>query len=218
MKKTNEFIVGVVFLFAMLVLGYFTIMRGDLFEKKDYYAISVIFADVESLSIGNKVLVNGVESGTVNSIELMTDARVLVELKMYRRFTMYENYRIVLKNQTAIGGRIIVIYPGESAREGALYGAVDTMKNLHGMTIGDPLAKMSEILDENKDDLRNSIKNLREFSEKINRGDGTIARLVNEDTLHRDTGKLVNELRDTIEDAREQAPVTSFIRAALTAF
>ncbi|HOP63050.1 MAG TPA: MlaD family protein [Spirochaetota bacterium] len=218
MKRINEFIVGVVFIFAMTVLGYFTIIRGELFSDKEYYELSVIFPDVESLSIGNKVLVNGVESGTVESIELLPDAKVLVRIKMFISFTLYENYKIMLKNQTAIGGRIIVINPGEFETEGVMHDTVGSYKNLHGLTVGDPLTKISEIIDENRGDLREAIVNLREFSEKINKGDGTIAKLVNEDTIHRDTGKLIEELRDTIEDSREQAPVTSFIRAALTAF
>ncbi len=218
MKRINEFIVGVVFIFAMTVLGYFTIIRGELFSDKEYYELSVIFPDVESLSIGNKVLVNGVESGTVESIELLPDAKVLVRIKMFISFTLYENYKIMLKNQTAIGGRIIVINPGEFETEGVMHDTVGSYKNLHGLTVGDPLTKISEIIDENRGDLREAIANLREFSEKINKGDGTIAKLVNEDTIHRDTGKLIEELRDTIEDSREQAPVTSFIRAALTAF
>ncbi|HOP28929.1 MAG TPA: MlaD family protein [Spirochaetota bacterium] len=218
MKRFSEFIVGVVFIAAMVTLGYFTIIRGELFSDKEYYELTVIFPDVESLSIGNKVLVNGVESGTVESIELMSDARVIVSMKMFQHFALYENYRIILKNQTAIGGRIIVIYPGEFKREGVLYEPIESYKNLHGITIGDPLSKISEVIDENRGDLREAIINLREFSEKINKGEGTIAKLVNEDKIHKDTGKLIEELRETIEDSREQAPVTSFIRAALTAF
>ncbi len=218
MKRFSEFIVGIVFVAAMGTLGYFTIIRGEFFSDKEYYELTVIFPDVESLSIGNKVLVNGVEAGSVESIELMPDAMVIVSMKMFKRFALYENYKIVLKNQTAIGGRIIVIYPGELKREGVLYEPIDTYKNLHGMTIGDPLSKISEIIDENRGDLREAIINLREFSEKVNKGEGTIAKLVNDDKIHKDTGKLINELRETVEDAREQAPVTSFIRAALTAF
>jgi len=218
MKRFSEFIVGVVFVAAMATLGYFTIIRGEFFSNKEYYGITVIFTDVESLGLGNKVLVNGVESGTVESIELMSDSKVLVGLKMYKRFALYDNYRIVLKNQTAIGGRIIVIYPGEYKRDDVLYESIEVYKNLHGSTIGDPISKLSELIDENREDIRETIKNIREISGKINRGEGTIAKLVNEDTIHRDTGKLIEELRETIEDSREQAPVTSFIRAALTAF
>jgi phospholipid/cholesterol/gamma-HCH transport system substrate-binding protein len=218
MTKLNEFVVGVVFIFAMSVLGYFTIIRGDLFDTREYYISTVIFNDVEGLALGNKVLINGVESGTVSSIELMADARVTVSLRLYRYFTLYENYRVVLKSQSALGGRIITINPGTSEVDGRLFEVVDNMKNLHGYTIGDPLAKISEVIDENRENIKVAITNIKEFSEKINNGEGTIGKLVNKDTLHQDTTKLIQELRDTIEDSREQAPVTSFIRAALTAF
>ena len=58
----------------------------------------------------------------------------------------------------------------------------------------------------------------REISDKINYGQGTIGKLINKDNIHAQTDQLVKELRETIEDAREQAPITSFIKAALTAF
>ena len=61
----------------------------------------------------------------------------------------------------------------------------------------------------------------REFesiTEKIDTGQGTLGKLINENRVHDSTDGLIKELRDAIEDTREQAPVTSFIRAALTAF
>ncbi len=218
MTKLNEFIVGVVFFSALAILGYFTIIRGDLFDTREFFYGTVIFEDVEGLEIGNKVLVNGVEAGNVTAVELMTDGKVIVSIKLFRVFTLYENYRILLKNQSALGGKIIVIYPGASDVKGEFFDTVKSMKNLTGYTIGDPLTKISEVIDENRTGLKVAIKNLSEFSEKINNGEGTIGKLVNRDTLHQDTSKLINELRDTVEDSREQAPVTSFIRAALTAF
>jgi len=218
MTKLNEFIVGVVFFFAMGVLGYFTIVRGDLFDKREYYTCTVIFEDVEGLVIGDKVLVSGVEAGTVSAIELLVDNKVMVSVRLYRLFNLYENYKILLKSQSALGGKIIVINPGAAEFKGQLFANVESWKNLTGYTIGDPLTKISEVIDENRENLKNAVKNISEFSEKINKGEGTIAKLVNQDTIHEDADKLIKELRDTVEDSREQAPVTSFIRAALTAF
>lgn len=218
MTKLNELIVGIVFFFAMGVLGYYTIIRSDLFDTRKYYISSVVFDDVEGLAIGNKVLINGVEAGAVTSIDLMANAKVTVTLRLFRTFTLYGNYRILLKNQTALGGRIIVIYPGSSEADGEIFETVESMANLSGITIGDPLTKISEVIDENRENIKVAIENFSEFSEKINKGNGTIGKLVNKDTLHEDTGNLIKELRDTVEDTREQAPVTSFIRAALTAF
>ena len=88
MTKLNEFIVGIVFFLAMGVLGYYTIIRGELFETREYYYGTVIFDDVEGLVIGDKVLVNGVESGTVNAIELMADGKVVVSIRMYRFYNI----------------------------------------------------------------------------------------------------------------------------------
>lgn len=218
MTKFNEFIVGVVFFLAMGVLGYYTIVRGDLFDTREFIYGTVIFNDVEGLAIGDKVLVNGVECGTVTSIELMADYKVIVSLKLYRFFNLFENYKITLKNQTALGGRIIVINPGAAEVNGEIFEPVESLKNLNGIAIGDPLTKISEVIDENREDLRTAIRNISEFTEKINKGQGTIAKLVNDDTLIKDTDLMIKELRDTIEDSREQAPVTSFIRAALLAF
>jgi len=218
MTRFSELIVGIVFFSAMAVLGYYTIIRGEVFDKKEFYYATVIFDNVEGLSIGAKILVNGVESGTVSSIDLTLDSKVAARLKLFRVFTLYENYQITLKNQSALGGRVIVIYPGSREVDGDVRYAVDSMENLSGKTISAPLSKLSEIMDENLEGIRDTIKNINEFSRKINKGDGTVAKLVNTDTLHKETEDLLKELRDTIEDAREQAPVTSFIRAALTAF
>ncbi|MCL1834081.1 MAG: MlaD family protein [Leptospirales bacterium] len=218
MIKFSELIVGIVFFMAMTVLGYYTIIRGEIFDNKEFYYVTAIFEDVEGLTIGAKILVNGVETGTVSSIELMADSKVAVSMKLFRVFTLYENYKVTLKNQTALGGRVILINPGSQEIDGAEFYAINSLENLSGKTIGDPLTKLSEILDENREEIKDAIKNINEFSRKINKGDGTIAKLVNTDTIHQETEDLLKELRDTIEDAREQAPVTSFIRAALTAF
>lgn len=218
MTRLNEFIVGIVFFFAMGVLGYFTIIRGEFLQSRVYHYGSVIFEDVEGLIIGDKVLINGVESGSVTGIELMSDGKIVVSIRMYRLITFYENYKILLKNQSALGGKIIVISPGSPEVRGGFYRSISSMKNLTGSTIGDPLTKISEVIDENREGIKITIRNISEFSTKINSGEGTIGKLVNEASIHDETGRLIKELRDTVEDSREQAPVTSFIRAALTAF
>ena len=218
MTRFNEFIVGLVFIVAMIVLGYFTILRGELLEQREYFTSSIIFTDVEGLIVGNKILINGVNSGAVDKIDLMDDARVLVSVSLYRKLNLYENYKITLKSQSALGGKVIAIYPGCADLDGQSFSRVVNTENLQGYTIGDPLTKLSEIIDENRENIAAALGNMREFTDKVNRGKGTLGKLVNEDTIHADTGKLLNELRDAVEDAREQAPVTSFIRAALSAF
>ncbi len=96
---------------------------------------------------------------------------------------------------------------------------------LQGKSSGDPIGALSELISENRVNVRSTIKNIRDITDKINQGEGTLGLLINDDALHRNTSDLitdaddvVEELRNTFEDAREQAPVTSFLRAVLTAF
>ena len=81
------------------------------------------------------------------------------------------------------------------------------------------------MISENRRNVRETIENIRSITGKINNGNGTLGLLVNDDELHANANTLVtdaqtvvNELRESLEDTREQAPVTSFVRAALTAF
>lgn len=96
---------------------------------------------------------------------------------------------------------------------------------LQGEASGDPVAGIAELISENRGNVRETIENVRDITRKINEGKGTLGLLVNDDELHRNANTLVTdaqtvvtELRESLEDTREQAPVTSFVRAALTAF
>ena len=96
---------------------------------------------------------------------------------------------------------------------------------LHGETSYDPIASVAQLIEDNRENVRKTIGNLAGIAEKINNGHGSLGRLLNDTRLHRNTNTMfkdgevvVKELRESLEDTREQAPVTSFIQALLTAF
>jgi phospholipid/cholesterol/gamma-HCH transport system substrate-binding protein len=218
MGVKNEIGVGIFFFIAMVILGYFTIiMSGDFFKFHDYYSMTVVFTNIEGLGLSDKVKVNGVLSGNVEDIQLRENM-VAVRLKMYNRFTLYENYKIKIRNETTLGGRYVAIYPGTKTYEGHKLAIITTREDLRGEVVEDIFGTISDFIAENRSDVNAAIKQFKTVFEKINRGEGTIGKLINEDKFHNDSDELIKELRDTIEDVREQAPVTSFIRAALLAF
>lgn len=218
MSVRNEIVVGIFFFIAMTILGYFTIiMSGEIFQRYEYYRITVVFPNIEGLGVNDKVKVNGVLSGVVEDIRLENNL-VWVKLKMYNTFTLYENYKIKIMNETALGGKYVGIYPGMPFENGREFAIIETRENLVGDAIADPFGIISEFIEENREDVRVAIRNIRDITQKINEGKGTLGKLVNEDKVHEDTDDLIKELREAIEDTREQAPVTSFIRAALMAF
>ena len=135
MSIKNEVIVGLFFFIAMTILGYFTIiMSGEIFQRYEYYRITVLFPNIEGLGINDKVKVNGVLSGTVEDIQLKENV-VLVKLKMYNKFTLYENYKIKIKNETALGGKYVSIKPGSRTLEGKDFAVIEVREELVGETI-----------------------------------------------------------------------------------
>ncbi|TFH42079.1 MAG: MCE family protein [Chrysiogenales bacterium] len=217
-KFKNEVVVGAIFLVAMLILGYYTIiMSREFFEPATAYRMTVIFPNIEGLDIANKVKINGVEGGKVEAIQLRGH-QVRVRIKMFTEFTLYENYTIKIKSDSLLGKKFVGIHPGTPYdRKGVAMAVVKGREDLPG-TYEDAIGAMTELIDENRENIHASIRNIREITEKINTGQGTIAKLINDDRVYSQTDELIKELRETIEDAREQAPITSFIRAALTAF
>jgi phospholipid/cholesterol/gamma-HCH transport system substrate-binding protein len=88
--------------------------------------------------------------------------------------------------------------------------------------------KVQDVLDSTKgtlDKLDGTIRNaekvtgqLAEITAKVNTGQGSLAKLVNDDALFRETKALLKEVRESVEDLREQAPINSFIGVVFSAF
>jgi phospholipid/cholesterol/gamma-HCH transport system substrate-binding protein len=55
-------------------------------------------------------------------------------------------------------------------------------------------------------------------TEKVNKGQGTLSKFVNDDAIFRETKALLKEVRESVEDLREQAPINSFIGVVFSAF
>lgn len=53
---------------------------------------------------------------------------------------------------------------------------------------------------------------------RVNHGEGTIAALLNDPLLYKETKSLMKELRESVEDLREQAPINSFLGVVFSAF
>lgn len=217
-KIRYEVVTGIVVLTAMVILGYYTvIMSRREFEPRESYNLVVFFKDIGGLEKSAKVSVNGLHLGTVRDLELL-DNGVRVTLRMHRSFTMYENYKILIRAEAALGGKSVSIYPGGGTdRRGRPFAPLYDMTKLRG-ELDDPLMAISSLIEENRGDINRTITNLKEITGKINSGKGTVGKLLNDQKLHDDAGNLFRQASEVIEDAREQAPITSFIRAALTAF
>ncbi len=235
---------GSLFFVALAVVGYFTIITEGGPLKKELYTMQVYFPNSEGIKLGSKVTVRGVPYGYVSKVNLIQidregnilpsteegiASKVEVILVLQKPLKLYDNYSIKIRNESLLSGRIIAIDPGfyvaPTFNSSDLAMTSTSQRFIEGGTMDDPLVSLSELIAENRNDIRKTISNISQITDKINNGQGTLGKLINNDEIHSnvnttltDAQIVLRELREGLEDTREQAPVTSFIRAALTAF
>ncbi|MEQ8350390.1 MAG: MlaD family protein [Leptospiraceae bacterium] len=269
MNWIQNILVGFLFFGALFLVGYFTIVSESGPFARPGKRMVFYFDHADGIKEGSRVTVLGVPSGSVTGVDLVTvNGRgdvvepdspdrirqiVAVTIELKKQVVFYENYRIAIKNESLLSGKVVSVDPGSSAAgegenpqqipvfsvDSAVLSSTgqsaleyqltsssgDNYVDLKGESSGDPIAGFSELIAENRADLRRTVQNVAEITDKINRGDGTIGKLINDQELHNNATTLVTEaqvvvreVRESLEDTREQAPVTSFVRAALTAF
>ncbi|MBN1501080.1 MAG: MCE family protein [Spirochaetes bacterium] len=238
-KLKIEVAVGILFLLGMFILGYFTIlMKDEIYDEKDYHHIEVEFPEANGIKKGDSVTILGVHSGQIEDV-ILEENLVIIKAKIFNKPALYENYTVKIRAEGALGDKYLDIKPGIAFDEERSYAVVDINKRLTGTKSGDLLAAIEDLLAKNENALSDSFNNINDITSnlketvnnlnnitrdvkdvtaKINRGEGTLGKLLSEDTTLNQADELLAEVKETIEDAREQAPVTSFIRAALTAF
>jgi phospholipid/cholesterol/gamma-HCH transport system substrate-binding protein len=218
----NELAVGILFFVGIAVLTYFTVvMKDEFMSPRDSFIIVADFPSVNGLKKDERVKMLGVDVGSITSIAFNGHG-VRVTFKISEDVPFYENYALQIRSESIMSGKYLSIDPGTQMTDKRENKLIDRKKPLVGEVPSDVMSLVEDVLKENRSDIRSSVENLRTVSEnlsavtgKINRGEGTIGKLVNEDQTQ-PVKDLVNEVRDTVEDAREQAPVTSFIRAIMT--
>ncbi|GBF49253.1 ABC transporter substrate binding protein [Leptospira ryugenii] len=167
--------------------------------------------------------------------------KVELTLLLKAPINLFDNYQITIKNESLLSGRVVALDPGSKYNIDPKTKQFDMGSPLHdpillqpkagkmvpiqGKVTQDPLVSLSELIAENRADIRKSIQNVAEITGKINQGKGTLGKLINESDVHKsvnttlgDAQVVLKEIREGLEDTREQAPVTSFIRSALSAF
>jgi phospholipid/cholesterol/gamma-HCH transport system substrate-binding protein len=67
-------------------------------------------------------------------------------------------------------------------------------------------------------DLSSAVASLKNIATSVDKGEGTVGKLIKDDTLYEDVKKAVGEVRATIDDYRETAPVVTFTSIFFGAF
>jgi len=174
-------IVGLFIFIGLILLVGFVLIIGNLHETfKKKTQIVTLFDDVSGLQVGNNIWFSGVKIGTVSSLKFYADRKVKVMMKVEDKAVSYirEDAFVKLSTDGLIGNKILVIYGGTSKAPQIAEG--DTLRVEKTFTSED----MINTLQDNNKNILVITNDLKVISHKIANGEGTIGKLISDNSLY----------------------------------
>jgi len=205
-----------IFVFLGTVLLIVSIL---LIGNKDSLFVSTIevktyFQSVQGLKSGAPVRLSGYDIGNVSKITLVPDGSGQVEVIMNIQKDLAQFIRIdseaSIETEGLVGKKIVVITAG--SKDMAPVQEKGIIKS------EDPIS-ITEIVGETKDVMKYLNEITKEFSEivaKINQGEGTIGKLVNDDNLYESTVKITNTAEMSLKQINNRFQEVSEIIVGLS--
>jgi phospholipid/cholesterol/gamma-HCH transport system substrate-binding protein len=218
MAITTETKVGVFFIIGLIILG--TILevgeKWNPFEKKVPY--KTYLTTVTGLKPGDPVRLAGVNVGSITKINVR-DADVELIFEVNPGTNIRKDAIASLRLTNLLGGQFLSISfgtPGSALLEpgGTVKGKdssnidiiVDNVSDLTrdakvlitdlNRNQNEVMKKISAILDDNRGNLRASVANFRSITEKFDRGEGSLAMLLNDKTLYANAADVSTSLKN----------------------
>lgn len=200
MDTKRQFALGIFFLSALSILAFYTLFLTDFTLFGEPAQEVVYFPEANGLRKGDPVMVSGLRIGRVSELDYEMNApperRIRVTLSLNEPIELLSGARISIQESTLLGGRQIDIFPGEYggpplAREddGALYGVVQE----------NPIAALGSLGDlftENRESVRNILKNMDEIVARTQAGEGVLGKLLSDEQMGEDLSASVTNIRD----------------------
>jgi len=195
MPVSAEKKVGLIFFIGLGILVAFTVLLTDINLFNKYYTIDVVFDKVGGLRPGDRVTLGGMEVGEVRSLGL-EQGRIRVTLAIIgeNRFPADSTFSII--DTGMLGGKAINIVwgKGEYLEPGSTVEGLPTQGLSEALaSLGNAGQKMDTILD-----------SASSVADKIDAGEGTVGRLINDDDVYLDLKDTVAELKKIVRENRQQ--------------
>ena len=217
MKKSETFksaVVGLFMISVLALLGYFTIVisGADVFSGRGRVEFTVAFDQVGGLKDHDNVMYRGTKVGKVERVEV-TETNLIVHVEVDSSVVLRSGYRIEVCNMSMLGGNYLLLDEGKGeaiALSGRMFRGEppsDWMRDV--ATVAKNLKVITEMAE-----IREAVTNFssasskvgmladsaRDVVERVNRGEGTLGRLVaSDDGLYQDLRRAVASAADIAE-------------------
>lgn len=218
MTLTNEtkvglfFIISIVLFILMLEIG----NRWKLFDHGVHY--STLLGTSTGLKQGDAVKLAGVDVGTISQISI-ADSKVRVDFEVKPGTHIKQDTVAGIRMSSLLGGQFLGLSfgspgspdlpPGSMVKSTESSGVDAIMDSVSGLSKdakqliidlnrnqNEVMTKISAMLDENRAAVKDSLASMASITTKFDRGEGSLAMLLNDKTLYNNATALTGSLRE----------------------
>lgn len=218
-KKSNEVSVGIFVIVGFVFLTLVLFFVSGVYLFRSGYSVDVMFNYVSILNQGAPVRMAGVRVGEVSRVEIVFDKakqinRVKIKLFIEKGVQIRENYTFTIRGTHVLSEPHVEISPKSGTfpllRDGAVMEGVplvaveelmdrahQTLDNLSSVT-----GSLKGMLREPDGDLYRTLRNMDASSAslsgilgRVEKGDGTVGKLLMEDEMYQDMAALAKDVR-----------------------
>lgn len=175
---------------ALFVLAIFIIgKQKNLFNP--VFKLTTTFYNVSGLQVGNNIRFSGITIGTVDNIAIINDSTVKVDMLIRKEVKQFikSDSEVAVGSEGLIGDRLLIISQGSFdsplAREGERLESVEPVETDAIMLSLKVTAENAEVI----------TQELAEIMIKINGGEGTLGRLIQDTTIARNIDQTIINLK-----------------------
>jgi phospholipid/cholesterol/gamma-HCH transport system substrate-binding protein len=201
---------------AILAACVFLVGRQEM-EFSSNYRVRSEFDNVTGLSDGADVRVGGIRKGTVRSIQLPSrpDGKVTVTMDLAKETQSIVRRDSIASIQSAglLGDKYVEISFGSVESEKLKGG--ETIDSEPPLDVSDLFQKANQLLDTGQgalEGIQGTADNLNMITAKVNTGQGTIGKLINDTTLYRQAAASVTSLHDDADAMKHNFLLRGFFK------
>lgn len=157
---------------AFILTIYFVGKQKNMFGST--FLLKSHFKNVSGLKIGNNVRFSGINVGTVDAIELITDSSVVVDLLIENDVKSFikTDAKASISSDGLMGDKVLIISSGTSAKESVKNN--DILASKSAIEIEDLMKSMKKSLD----NVALISEDLAQFSHKVNNSKGVLSKMI----------------------------------------
>jgi phospholipid/cholesterol/gamma-HCH transport system substrate-binding protein len=168
--------------------------------------LTVEFDNARGLRVGEPVFVLGTQLGKVATVEIKSkqvpdqdELRfvILAHIQLDSEVRLKADTEIKVVDSSMLGGKRVDITPGRTGE------VIDPKDHVFiGTAPLGPLESLGKLIGgpNNKANLEGALAGIRQFMDTVNKGEGSLARFISDDTLIRDAEAFVASIRKSAEE------------------